>query len=199
MPEPTSRREFVAQSASMLSGAWLITQLPMIEALGERARAAHANSEPFEVLTPAESRAMAAFAAQILPTDSTPGATEAGAIYFIDKALGSFFAPMLAVLRPGLKALDEAARKESSRARSFADLTSAQQIKIMKAQEKSAAEFFGRARAITLMGVFSDPAYGGGRNGVIYSLLDIQHQVAFQPPFGYYDAQLMNSLKARSE
>ena len=197
MSDSTSRREFVAQSASMLSGAWLFMQMPMIEGVAARARSAHANAEPFEVLTPAESRTMAAFAAQIVPTDSTPGATEAGAIYFIDKALGSFAANMLAQIRPGLKQLDDDARKENRAVQSFADLTSAQQIKIMKRHERS--DFFGAARSLALAGVFADASYGGNRNGIGYQIMDMKHQPAFQPPFGYYDAQLNSSTKARNE
>ena len=197
MSDSTSRREFVAHSASMLSGAWLLMQMPMLEAVSARARVAHANAEPFEILTPAESRTMAAFAAQILPTDTTPGATEAGAIYFIDKALGAFAAPMLAEIRPGLKQLDDDARKENRAVQSFAELTSAQQIKIMKKHERSG--FFGTARMLTLAGVFADQSYGGNRNGVGFQIMDMKHQAAFQPPFGYYDAQEMSSTKARNE
>ena len=197
MSDSPSRREFVAQSASMLSGAWLFTQMPMLEALSARARVAHANAEPFEVLTPAESRTMAAFAAQIVPTDSTPGATEAGVVYFTDKALGSFAAIIATGVRSGLKQLDDEARKANRSVQSFADLTSAQQIKIMKKHE--GAEFFGDLRFLTLAGVFADQSYGGNRNGVGYQIMDMKHQAAFQPPFGYYDAQLNSSTKARNE
>ncbi len=189
MSEPTSRREFVAQSVSLLSGAWLIANLPDIEALGVSARSAHANAEPFAIFTPAESRTFAAFAAQIIPTDSTPGATEAGAVYFADKALGGLLSGMLPVIRPGLKSLDDAAKKENRNAKSFADLTSAQQIKIMRGIEQT--PFFGLGRTLTVFGVFSDPMYGGGRNGVLFKILDMQHQPSWQPPFGYYDAQEM--------
>ena len=197
MDDSTSRREFVAQSASMLSGAWLFMQMPMLESLSARARIAEANAEPFEFLTPAESRTMAAFAAQILPTDSTPGATEAGVTYFADKALGSFAGVIAASVRSGLKRLDDDARKENRAVQSFADLTSAQQIKIMKKHEDT--EFFGDLRFLTLAGVFADASYGGNRNGVGYQIMDMKHQAAFQPPFGYYDAQLNSSTKARSE
>jgi gluconate 2-dehydrogenase gamma chain len=197
MADQTSRREFVAQTASLLSGAWLAAHWPDIEALGISARAAQAEAAPFQVLTPAESRTMAAFASQIIPTDSTPGATEAGAVYFIDRALGGFAAGMLPVIRPALKELDTAAAKENRAARSFADLKAAQQIKLMRERERQ--PFFDLARTLTIMGVFSDPVYGGGRNNVGDQLLDMQHQPAWQPPFGYYDAQEASATKAREE
>jgi gluconate 2-dehydrogenase gamma chain len=197
MSKKTSRREFVAQSTSILSGAWIVAHMPDIEALGLEARAAQAKAEPFKVLTPAEARTMTAFAAQIVPTDSTPGATEAGAVYFIDKALTGFAAPALPVIRAGLKGLDDAASKENSRVKSFADLSPVLQIKIMKQQESS--EFFGNARDFTVMGVFSDPMYGGGRNNARLLILNMEHKPTYQPPFGYYDAQETTSTKARGE
>ena len=197
MSDSTSRRDFVAQSASMLSGAWLLMNMPMLEGLSARARAAQTNAEAFEALTPAESRTMAAFAAQVVPTDSTPGATEAGVAYFTDKALVGFAAIIAAEVRQGLKQLDDDARKENRAVQSFADLTSAQQVKIMKKREQT--EWFGSLRFLTLAGVFADASYGGNRNGVGYQIMDMKHQAAFQPPFGYYDAQLMTSTKARSE
>ena len=56
-----------------------------------------------------------------------------------------------------------------------------------------------RERALTLAGVFADPSYGGNRNGIGFQILDMKHQAAFQPPFGYYDAQVNSSTKARNE
>ena len=197
MSEPTSRREFVAQTVSMFSSAWLVANLPDIEALGVEARAAQARAEAFKVLTAAEARTLSAFAAQIIPTDSTPGATEAGAIYFIDRALTGFAAAAVPEFRAGVKTLDDAAKKEKRGAQSFADLTSAQQIKIMKKIENT--EFFGDARAFTIFGVFSDPMYGGGRNNSLALIMNMEHKPTYQPPFGYYDAQQASSTKARSE
>ena len=45
------------------------------------------------VLTSGEARDVDAVASQIIPTDHTPGAHEAGAVYFIDRALATFYAP----------------------------------------------------------------------------------------------------------
>src|SRR5262245_52035190 len=137
MSEPTSRREFVAQSVSMLSSAWILANLPHFEALGVEARAAQAKAEAFKVFTPAEARTMTAFAAQIIPTDKTPGATEAGAVYFIDRSLTGFAADAVPLFRAGLKALDDAAKKEQRGVPSFADLSSAQQIKSKKQSENT--------------------------------------------------------------
>ena len=73
--------------------------------------------------------------------------------------------------------LDDDARKENRAVQSFADLTSAQQIKIMKKREQT--ESFGQLRFLTLAGVFADASYGGNRNGVGYQIMDMKHQAAF--------------------
>ena len=44
----------------------------------------------FEFFTPEEAAEVEAIAARIIPTDETPGAREAGVIYFIDRALVTF-------------------------------------------------------------------------------------------------------------
>jgi gluconate 2-dehydrogenase gamma chain len=197
MSEQTSRRAFVEQSISILSGAWFAAHMPEIEALGVEARAAQANADPFKVFTPAEARTMAAFAAQIIPTDNTPGATEAGAVYFIDRALAGWAAPLLSRFRAGLKAIDDQAKNEKRGIRSFADLSPAQQVRIMMQSERT--EFFDTARSFTIFGTLSVPAYGGGRNDALSLILNMEHKPAYQPPFGYYDAQERASTKARSE
>ncbi len=131
---------------------------------------------------------MSAFAAQILPSSSElPGATEAGAVYFVDRALGSVFAPMRGFVVQGLADLD--VRAATAGARSFADLTSDQQVAAMKGVENT--PFFFQARMLTVMGVLADPKYGGNRNETGNRLMRLEHGSSWQPPFGYYDAQLV--------
>ncbi|MGH7507056.1 MAG: hypothetical protein ACRELX_15470, partial [Longimicrobiales bacterium] len=48
--------------------------------------------------------------------------------------------------------------------------------------------FFFNVRLLTIAAVFSDPSYGGGHD-VGETLLRIERQPAYQPPFGYYDAE----------
>jgi hypothetical protein len=128
---------------------------------------------------------MAAFAANILPSDEHPGATEAGAVYFVDAALGSLFVPMRDVVKHGLGDLDT--RAVSNGASSFAALAPERQISVMR--EVEGTPFFFNARMLTMMGVLSDPQYGGNRNNVGFDLLRREHGGAWQSPFGYYDAQ----------
>ena len=131
---------------------------------------------------------MEAFAAQIIPSDaSLPGAREAGAVYFIDRALGSHFAQMKEPMKAGIADLDARARRRVRRARDFADLSSADQVRVMRQVESE--PFFFMGRMLTVMGVFADPGYGGNRDGAGLRILGIEHKPAYQPPFGWYDAQ----------
>jgi hypothetical protein len=91
-----SRREFILGSAALLGGGWLSLQLPILGELAAWARTAAAEQAAFTNLTAAEARAMDAFAAQIIPSDAaSPGAKEAGAVWFIDRALGPGYFPEL--------------------------------------------------------------------------------------------------------
>ena len=72
-----------------------------------------------------------------------------------------------------------------SRRRSFASLTSEQQIEYLKGVDQT--PFFNTTRLLTLLGMFSLPAYGGNRDGVGWKLLGFEDGHVFHPPFGYYD------------
>ena len=97
---------------------------------------------------------------------------------------------------PFTKGLDElnaeVAKRWPGTAR-FAALTSAQQIEIMKAREKT--PFFQQLRGAALMGVFGNPSYGGNRNKVGWQLLRFEDRFAWQPPFGDYDAAALKEGK----
>ena len=183
-----TRREFLASSAALLGGAWATTQLPALATLAAWARTAAAQQASFTALTPDEARTMEAFAAQIIPSDAQlPGAREAGAIYFIDRALGSHFAQMKDPVKQGIADLDARARRRMKGAKGFADLDAASQVRVMRQVEQQ--PFFFMGRMLTVMGVFADPGYGGNRDHAGARILGIVHQPAYQPPFGWYDAE----------
>jgi gluconate 2-dehydrogenase gamma chain len=179
------RREFLATAASALGGGWLLATLPALASLAACARDAAVRGEPLTTLTDSEGAAMTAFAANILPTDDLPGATEAGAVYFVDAALAGPFAGMLPLIRPGLADLDT--RASAAGADSFAALPADKQIAVMKEIEQT--PFFFNARMLTMMGVLADPKYGGNRDGVGTELLRRDAMGPWPPPFGYYDAE----------
>lgn len=131
-----------------------------------------------------------AVAARILPTTDTPGATEAGAVYFFDKALGSFFADKLEYGRLQLAAFQAGIAEAYPGAERFSDLDEADQDTYLKTQEQS--PFFQGARILTIFGVFSMSKYGGNRDNIGWKLVGMDGPPhAWSYPFGYYDTEYM--------
>ena len=139
----------------------------------------------FSFLTPSEAADVEAIAAQIVPTDDTPGAREAGVVHFIDRALATFWSQLAGDYRAQLKVFQAAVRERHPSAASFAALTSDQQIAHLRQNDRT--PFFNTTRVLTLLGMFSLPAYGGNRDGVGWKLIGFEDAHIFQPPFGYYD------------
>src|SRR5215469_11378685 len=174
----STRRDWLLGTLS--SAAW-----PAIAAAQEHAR--HAVAAPhairFEFFDNAGAADVAAIAEQILPSDDGPGAKEAGVIYFIDRALGTFDVDKQSVYREGLKATRETARKIFPGTETIASLSSAQQLELVRAIEKS--DFFETVRVHTLLGFLGSPAYGGNRDGVGWKYIGFEDRMIWAPPFGY--------------
>ena len=186
-PNP-SRREFVASSASMLGGGWLAVHLPLLGALAACARDAAARHESFTTFTAEQARTMAACAAQVIPSDEElPGATEAGAVYFIDAALDRHFTGMRDPILAGLGDLDARAKSRGAGITSFAELDASGQVTVMREVEQT--PFFFMARMLTVMGTIADPSYGGNRDHAGERILAMQHRPVWTPPLGWYDAE----------
>ena len=184
-PTP-SRRDFLATSGTAL-GAWMALNLPAIEAAVAYARDARARRQQFRILSPVEARDLEAIAERIVPTDDTPGARDAGVVYFMDRALETFAANQLADVRAGLVDLLVRVRARHGATATFAGLSEPAQIEMLTEVEQSA--FFGSVRFLTLAGMFADPSYGGNRDQVGWKLMGLEMQGSFQPPFGYYDRE----------
>jgi gluconate 2-dehydrogenase gamma chain len=182
-----SRRAFLRVAGGALGGALLTLELSKV---AHAAHAAHdAQQSPGQpttsFLSQAELADVDAIAAQIIPTDATPGAREAGVALFIDRALGSFFGRMAPDFRSQLAAFRLRCQAQHPEVSSFAALTNQQQMEFLKLVERT--PFFERVRLLTLVGMFAMPKYGGNRDGIGWKLLGFQDQHIFQPPFGYYD------------
>jgi gluconate 2-dehydrogenase gamma chain len=136
-------------------------------------------------LSAAEAIDVEAVTAQIVPSDDTPGAREAGVVDFIDRALATFFPQIGADYRAQLAAFQVTYRQRHPAAVSFAALTSEQQIALLTSVEQT--PFFNTTRLLTLLGMFSLPEYGGNRDGVGWKLIGFEDAHVFRPPFGYYD------------
>ena len=119
-----------------------------------------------------------AIAARIFPTTDTPGAVEAGAVTYIDRALAEAYRPLLPRYRRGLRELDHYA--ESTAGQPFMALGEVQQDAILADLEAGkvpgGAEFFQMVRRHILEGVFGEPQYGGNRDLVGWRLVGFPGQ-----------------------
>ena len=180
----STRRDFLRRfgGTAALAAGW-----PAIAAAGQAAAAARADDADFVYLDAALARDLAAIAERILPADDLPGANDAGVIYFLDQALGSFAKDSHSALTDGVDELNAAIDAAGGIALRFSDLPADEQDRILGGIDTT--PFFGQVRFLTLAGMFAMPAYGGNRDHQGWALLGFPHQHAWAPPFGYYDAQ----------
>lgn len=184
-----SRRLFMIKSCAGLGSAWIVSHLPEIAAAQEHVHIAAQSSTPsnFEFFTNEQAVEVEAIAAQILPTDDTPGAREARVIYFIDRALATFASDEHAAFVRGLNGLQKKAAKHFGKKLRFSHVTSVQQAELLKGIEKS--EFFELVRTLTILGMFSNPEYGGNYNQIGWKLLGFEDQFSYKSPFGFYESE----------
>jgi gluconate 2-dehydrogenase gamma chain len=185
LDEALSRRNFLKAAGSAAGAGWIASMWPAVLAAAQGAAAARDAGAPFEVLLPEDAADLAAIAAQIIPTDELPGANEAGVVYFMDSALGTFMAGARDPVLAGLRALNAKAAAGQPGAR-FATLAAAAQAALLKAEE--ATPFFGTVHFMTVAGMFALPVYGGNRDYAGWKLLGFEHRHVWIPPFGHYDA-----------
>lgn len=185
----SKRNARTTRRSVLLAGGWtaIALALPDWELLAAALHHAPPNVPQVgpPLLDPAEIADLEAITAQIVPTDTTPGAREAGTARFIDRALASFFAPLAAEFRAGLEEFQRGVRTRYPQSASFAALSQPQQIEWLRSIEHSS--FFAAVRQLTVLGMFSSPSYGGNRDGIGWKLLGFRDEHAFAPPFGYYD------------
>jgi len=190
--EDLSRRSLLQAIAAAIGAAAVPLGWADIAQAAQAAHQAHvaapsAGEAKIAFLSAAEAADIEAVAAQIIPTDDTPGAREAGVVYFIDRALATFFSRLASDYRAQLAEFQTACRAQHPGAASFASLTSEQQIEYLKTVDRT--PFFETTRLLTLLGMFTMPAYGGNRDRAGWKLLGFQDEHVFQPPFGYYDRE----------
>ena len=134
--------------------------------------------EALETLTAAEADALEAIVARLIPTDENgPGATEARAAHYIDRALAGPLASSRAAYAMGLAAIDEYAQR--SKGALFSNLSAEDQDAVLRDMETniatgfspSSSVFFELIRTHTIQGTFCDPYYGGNANFVGWDLI----------------------------
>jgi gluconate 2-dehydrogenase gamma chain len=138
--------------------------------------------DPLVALTPTEADLLDRIAELLIPSDEHgPGATEARAVRYIDRALGGALADQRHAYTVGLAALERYARQ--TRGGPFLSLSETQQISLLIDVESgtatganvgfdgSSAAFFTLVRGHVMQGTFGDPVYGGNEGFVGWDLI----------------------------
>lgn len=169
-PSRLSRREFFRRVA--VPGVVLWT-LPRV--LGAQPPPVEEEAGPIErqALNEVEWRTTEALAGRILPgSPRAPGAIEAGAVVFIDRALAGDDADRLPLYQGGLRGIEAVARLRHGAA--LVELLEPDQDEILAALESGVVEgwpedgpppaaFFRALRRHVIFGFLADPSYGGNR------------------------------------
>jgi gluconate 2-dehydrogenase gamma chain len=173
-----------AVGATELTGASVVS--PVAGAIAQQtapdAAAGAPLPEPLEHLTASEAELLEAIADHLIPADEDgPGAVEARAVHYIDRALGGALSESHDAYRSGLAAFDRYCR--SSRGGAFVDLSATDRLSALIDIETgaatgagagfvgSSAAFFGMVRSHVIQGTFGDPYYGGNANFVGWDLI----------------------------
>jgi gluconate 2-dehydrogenase gamma chain len=167
MKRDWSRREMLKRAAAV--GA--VTAVPS-------AAFAQRNAEPYRHLSAPHAETLEAIVARLIPGDATgPGALEAGAARYIDRALGDALAASRDAYAAGLAAVD--AYAQASAGKRFVELPPSAQDAVLHAMElneatgftPSAAAFLELVLGHTLEGTFCDPRYGGNRDFIGWEMI----------------------------
>jgi hypothetical protein len=201
MTNDLSRRNFLLRAGGGVSAIWLSTQWPaVLSAAGHARKAAQSPAPPkLEFFSPEQAKEIDAITARIIPTDDTPGAREAGVVYFIDRALTTFASDDQKTYRDGLLELQARVHEAFPAVANFSDASPAQQDEILHTFDDQAVpsrrafrpraaakSFFETLRVHTIIAFLIDPDTTGG-NGVGWRVIGRERAHMFQPPFGYYD------------
>jgi len=132
-------------------------------------------------LTESEATTLAAVCDQIIPPDDAPGATQAGALEFIDGQLAGRYRRYRTAYSDGLRSLDAIATRTGGQP--FAKLTGAQQFELLSrldegklgsgADYDAARTFFNLAVAHTMQGFYGTPRHGGNREAASWVMLGV--------------------------
>lgn len=183
-----SRRQFLKSSGALAGASLLRIGAPSMIAIAQAACTAKTEQAAYKVLTAEEAADFAAIAARIIPTTDTPGATEAGVIYFFDNAFAAEMSKTLSSARAGLAEFNSALADTNPGAFGFPALSTDEQDAFLASREST--QFFDLCRDMTIYGFFSMSKYGGNKDHMSWDLIGFEgHHGAWEYPFGYYDAE----------
>jgi gluconate 2-dehydrogenase gamma chain len=185
-----SRRSFLATSIAAVVSTWIAADWRAIAAAGEsalrsRQTARVGGAVNLAVFTDAQVAELEAMVSQIIPSDETPGAREAGVVYFIDRSVATFASASRGQYLQGLEELQKKTLEMFPGSSKFSALNSAQQIQLLKDIETT--PFFKLVRDHAVIGMFASPQHGGNDHKAGWKLIGFDDTLNFTPPFGYYD------------
>jgi gluconate 2-dehydrogenase gamma chain len=171
-----TRRQMLQRLGGIIG---LAAGLPLLERSLARAQGLSAAASAPVSLTPAEAETLRAIIARIIPADENgPGALEARADRYIDRALAGALKTQRSTYTAGLAAID--AYAQSAKGSAFAKLSTSDQDLILTEIQSDRAtgfaaggsgQFFNLVRTHTIQGTFSDPFYGGNENFIGWDLI----------------------------
>jgi gluconate 2-dehydrogenase gamma chain len=185
---PPTRRDLLK-----LAGAAAATTAAATTPAGAQARRPRPVREPLRALTAHEADLLDRIAELLVPSDELgPGATEAMAVRYIDRALAGALREQREAYRVGLAALEQYARQ--TRGAPFLQLAETRQISLLIDIETgtatganvgfagSSAQFFALVRGHVMQGTFGDPYYGGNAGFVGWDLIGYPGVRTYVPP-----------------
>jgi gluconate 2-dehydrogenase gamma chain len=121
---------------------------------------------------------------QLIPGDDTPGATQTGAINYIDRQLGGVFKRHQQTYRRGLAAFRQTCLQKHGML--FQDLPAAQKTEALRALESGGVPkelwdrpdpraFFNLVLAHTMQSFYGSPRHGGNRDYASYRMLGVDY------------------------
>jgi gluconate 2-dehydrogenase gamma chain len=166
-----NRRQFIKQS-TVWSGGLLL-------AAGCRRTL---QQGPYRIFSEEEANCLIALCEQIIPADDTPGATDAGVIFYIDTAVAYYFPQARNHYRGGIASLQAYCR--SAHGDLFEALLPSLQIEVMKRMETgdmpldlwktiSPQAFMSMAVQHTMQGFYGPPRHGGNKDYASYRMLQL--------------------------
>ena len=183
-----SRRGFGRSVLAALGASGLLGARGRVYALAGATENAGAVAEGYRFFNLGQIQTLEAICDQIVPPDDYPGAKDAGAVQYIDRALSGWLVRNRWDYVAGLQGVDESS--ELMFGAPFTNLSWDQQTKVLEAMElgeapgrswqklqigqpgaKSSQSFFNLLVTHTMQGYYGDPSYGGNRHQGSWKML----------------------------
>ena len=142
------------------------------------------HNSTYRFFTIEEANCIIAICEQIIPKDKSPGATDAGVIYYIDRQLSGVFNYDQETYRKGIKNLQSYCSGKFGK--TFDLIIPADQIKVMKMMESNQinesewpkskpSDFFNLVLSHTMQGFYGSPIHGGNKDYLSFEMLRIDY------------------------